>query len=115
MPRSASDTAHDSGLPAIRTDIRSSAVLACARFRRQPAQPRVRAITVEVALELTELPVQISGGPEQRAVETLAPNRADQAFDERMRQRHVRHRLDSFHVGRVCQVVEKCERVMIRL
>ena len=48
------------GLPAIRTDIRSCAVLACARFRRQPAQPRVRAMTVKVALEITELHVQIA-------------------------------------------------------
>ena len=37
------------------------AVLACARFRRQPAQPRVRAMTVEVPLEITELHVQIGG------------------------------------------------------
>ena len=55
-------------------------------------------MTVKVALEITELHVQISGGPEQRPVKTLAPNRADQAFDEPMRQRHIRHRLDGFHV-----------------
>ena len=42
-------------------------------------------MTVKVALEITELDVQISGGPEQRAVETLAPNITGQAFDERMR------------------------------
>jgi hypothetical protein len=105
------------GLPAIRTDIRSCAVLACARFRRQPAQPRVGAMTVKVALEITELHVQISGGPEQRAVETLAPNRTDQAFDERRRQRHVRHRLDGVHVKDSqirLPLVESIQRIMIR-
>ena len=55
-------------------------------------------MTVKVALELEELQLQISGCPEQRPVETFAAHRADQAFDEGMRQRHVRHRLDGFHV-----------------
>src|SRR6267143_3883148 len=49
------------GLPAILTDTSPCAVLACARFRRQPAQSRVRAMTVKVALEIKELQLQISG------------------------------------------------------
>jgi hypothetical protein len=68
-------------------------------------------------LEIKELHVQISGRPEQRAVETLAPNRADQPFDEWMRQRHVRHRLDGFHVEDSQMrllLVESVQRIMIR-
>jgi len=70
------------GPPAILTDTRPGAVLARARFRRPPTQPRVCAVSVIVPLELMELQLQIRGRPEQRAVETLAPNRADQPFDE---------------------------------
>jgi hypothetical protein len=55
-------------------------------------------MTVKGALEFKELELQIRGRPEQRPVETFAPHRADQAFDEGMRQRHVRHRLDGFYV-----------------
>ena len=74
-------------------------------------------MTVKVALEITELHVQISGGPGQRPVKTLAPNRADQAFDEPMRQRHIRHRLDGFHVEDSqirLPLVESVQRIMIR-
>ena len=77
MPRSASDRAHDSGAASDRTDTGPCAVLACARFRSQPTQRRERAMTVKVALELTELRLQIRGRPEQRAVETFAAYRAD--------------------------------------
>jgi hypothetical protein len=67
MPRSASDTAHDSGPPAIPTNTRSCAVLARARFRCHPAQPRMRAMPVKIALEIKELHLQISG-PVQNTV-----------------------------------------------
>jgi hypothetical protein len=43
-------------------------------------------MTVKVALEIKELQLQISSRPEQRAVETFAAYRADQAFDEWVRQ-----------------------------
>ena len=86
------------GPPTIRGDTRSCAVLPSARFRRQPAQSRVRAMSVKVPLELTELQLQIRGRPEQRPVETFAAYGSDQSLDEGMRQRHVRHRLDDFNV-----------------
>jgi hypothetical protein len=76
----------------------------------------VRAMTVKVALELEELQLQISGGPEQRPVETFAAYRADQAFDERMRQRHVRHCLDDCHVENSqirLPLVEAVQRIMV--
>ena len=84
--------------PTIPTNTRSCAVFARTRFRCQPAQSRVRAITVKIALEIKELHLQIGGRPEQGPVETFAANRPDQAFDEWMRQRCVRHRLDFFQV-----------------
>jgi hypothetical protein len=55
-------------------------------------------MTVKVTLEIKELQLQISGRPEQRAVETFAAYRADQTFDEWMRQRRAWHRLDGFYV-----------------
>ena len=91
-------------------------VLACARFRRQPTQHRVGAMTVKVDLELTEFQLQIRGRPEQRAVETFAADRADQAFDKWMRQRHLRHRLDGCHVEDSqirLPLVESVQRIMV--
>ncbi len=74
-------------------------------------------MTVKVSLELEELQLQVSGRPEQRPVETFAADRADQAFDEGMRQRHVRHRLDGFHVENSqirLPLVEVVLRIMVR-
>jgi hypothetical protein len=60
---------------------RSSGVLGAPYRRwRRAAPPRVRAMTVIVPLEIEELPVQISGRPEEHAIETFAPNGANQAF-----------------------------------
>jgi hypothetical protein len=61
-------------------------------------------MTVQVPLEIKEFHVQVSGRPE-RAVETPAPNRADQAFDEWMRQRRERvcDRNRSFVVPAPCR------------
>jgi hypothetical protein len=49
---------------------------------------------VVVPLELDELPLEVSGGPKQHAIQTLAPYSPNQPFNDRMRARHVRHRLD---------------------
>src|SRR5713101_9767015 len=76
------------GPPAILTDSRPCAARVRARFRRGTSQPCVRAMTVIVPLEIKELHLQISGRPEERAVETFAPNRSDQADDVCMRERH---------------------------
>ena len=51
--------------PAIFADTRPSAVLAGARFGREPAQSRVRAMPVEIPLEIKELHLQIRGRPER--------------------------------------------------
>jgi len=42
-------------------------------------------MTVVVALEIDELHLQIGGRPEQGAVQTFAPDGADQPFDKRTR------------------------------
>jgi hypothetical protein len=56
--------------------------------------PRMRAMLVVVLLELDELPLEISRGPEQQAIQTFAPPGPNQPFDDRMGARHIRHRLD---------------------
>jgi hypothetical protein len=74
-------------------------------------------MTVKVSLEVEELQLQINGCPEQRPVETFAAYRADQAFDKGMRQRHVRHRLDGFHVENSqirLPLMETVQRIMVR-
>ena len=73
------------GLPSIRTDIRACRILVSARVRRAPVQPRVRSITDIVPLEIEELRLQISGRPEERMIQTFAPNGANQPLDEGMR------------------------------
>jgi hypothetical protein len=72
---------------------------------------------VKVPLEIKELQLQIRGCSEPRAVEPFAADRADQPFDEWMRQRRVRHPLDGFHV-KDSQIrrpsVESVQRMMVR-
>ena len=105
------------GPPAIVAETRSCALLHCAPFWRQPAKPRVCAMTVKIPLELKELHFQINGRPEQRPVETLAAYRADEAFDEWMRQRRLLHRLNSFHVKDSqtrLPLVESVQRIMVQ-
>src|SRR5580704_12173536 len=63
-----------------------------------PLPPRMGTMVIEVPLELEELQLQISGRPEERPVQAFASNGANQTFDEWMRERHVRHRLDFVHV-----------------
>ena len=51
-------------------------------------------VAVVIILKRIEFPFQIGGIPEQDLIEILAPDRSDQPFDERMRNRHVGYRLD---------------------
>lgn len=59
------------------------------RFLLSPASPVCGAMTVKVALEIKEFCLQISRRPEQHTVGAFAANRADQAFDEWMRNRQL--------------------------
>jgi hypothetical protein len=54
----------------------------------------MRAMLVVVLLELDEFPLEISGAPEQQAIQTFAPYGSNEPFDHRMGARHVRHRFD---------------------
>jgi len=45
----------------------------------------MRAMVVEVVPEPEQFIFEICGRPEQRVIQTLASNRADEPFDERMR------------------------------
>jgi hypothetical protein len=85
-------------LPAIRTDTRPCTARSRARIRRTPLQPRMSAMTIVVTLELGELHLEIGGRPEEGAVQAFPSNRPDESFDEWMRARRVRHRLDFLHV-----------------
>jgi hypothetical protein len=78
-------------LPPIRPETRSSAGSVRAGRRRASCPRRVRAMLVVVLLELEELPLEISRGPEQHAIQTFAPYDPNQSFDDRMGARHVRH------------------------
>jgi hypothetical protein len=69
-------------LPAVRVEARASTALLRRRCRRSPVQPRMRAIPVEVALELEELHLKVGGRPEQRAIHALASNGPNQTLDE---------------------------------
>src|ERR1700681_4194749 len=85
-------------LPAIQPDTGLGTARLRVGFRRTPLQSRMGAMTVMVPLELEELQLQVGGRPEEQPVQAFAPNRADQAFDEGMRERHVRQRRDLVHV-----------------
>ncbi len=77
----------------------------------------MRAMTVVVLLEIEEFHFQISGRPEEGAVQTFAPNGADQPFNEWMRERHVGHGLDFLHVEYPqirLPLVEPIQRIMVR-
>ena len=74
-------------------------------------------MTIVEPLEIEELHLEVSGRPEYRVIQTLAPNGADQPFDKRMREWHVRHGLDVRHlkdsqIG--LPLVEPIQRIMIR-
>src|SRR5215204_2025448 len=92
-PPSASDATHGSATASERTEIRGAAAPVSARCGRAPIQSRVVSMPVVIPFEIAELRLQISGRPEQRAVQTFAPDGPNQPFYERMRERDIRHGL----------------------
>jgi hypothetical protein len=55
-------------------------------------------ILVVIGLIITKLVLQVSRAPEQRVIQQLLPNAADQSFDKRMRHRHMWNRFDFFNI-----------------
>jgi len=49
---------------------------------------------VVIGAEVFEFAVKVDRIPEERVVQIFAPDRPDQAFDERMRRWGIRHRFD---------------------
>ena len=47
------------------------------------------ALLIKIDSKLVELALQVDGVPEEYLVEILSPNRANEALNERMRQRHI--------------------------
>ena len=58
------------------------------RQRRVAVQRRVRACGVVVALELGQLPFEVTAIPERHVVEKFSPHRPDHAFHEGVGHRH---------------------------
>jgi hypothetical protein len=58
----------------------------------------MRAMVVEVVPEIEQFIFEICSRPEQRVIQILTSNSADQPFDERMRQRNAGDTLDSGHL-----------------
>ena len=54
----------------------------------------MHAVRVVIIRECAQLTPQVDCVPEERVIEIFAAHGADQPFDERMRDRGVRHRLD---------------------
>ena len=69
--------------------------------RRSPFQCRVRAMIVEVSPEIEQLVFEIRSRPEQRAIQVLTPNRADQAFHKGMRPRNIGN---GFYLGHLSSI-----------
>jgi hypothetical protein len=73
------------------------------RVGRSPLHGGMRAMMVEVCREIEQLVFEIRSGPEQRAVQVLASNRADQPFHKRMGQGNIRmgqgNIRDGFNLG----------------
>ena len=49
---------------------------------------------IVVIAEFVQLTIQVDGVPEEHAIKIFSANRADQPFDERMRDRDVGNRFD---------------------
>jgi hypothetical protein len=67
-------------------------------FRRSALPPSMRAMLIEICLEIEQLVFQICRGPEQRAIQILASNRAEQPLYKRMGDRNMGDGFDLAHL-----------------
>ena len=66
--------------------------------RRSPLQSRMRAMLIEICPEIEQLVFEIRRGPEQRAIQILASNGADQPFHKGMGQGNIGNGFDLGHL-----------------
>ena len=66
--------------------------------RRSPLPPSMRAMLVEICLEIEQLAFQIRRGPKQHAIQILASNRADQPLHKRMGEGNIGNGFDLGHL-----------------
>src|ERR1700730_12968947 len=95
---------------------RSSGGCAGALRGRRATERAVDAIRVVIVLVFVQLARQVHGVPEKYPIEVLTPDRSDQPFDERMRERSVLNRLDLLdlqHVQIGEPTVKAKERIVI--
>ena len=78
------DRASTVALPSIGMEIGDGSRQRRALVRCSPLQCSMGAMIVEVCPEIEQVVFEIRSGPEQRAVQVLASNRADQPFHKRM-------------------------------
>ena len=55
------------------------------RFRRSPIPCAMSPMLVLIQLETSKLSFQVRGGPKQRSIKILSPDRPDQSLHKRMR------------------------------
>jgi hypothetical protein len=73
--------------------------LGVGRFvRRFASQSLVDTVPIVIILERLQFLFQIPLTPEQHPVQILPPKGADEPLDERMRDRHTRHRLNRLNL-----------------
>jgi len=85
-------------LPSIGMEIGDWTRQARVLVRRSPLHPTMRAMFVEICLEIEQLVFQIRRGPEQRAIQILASDRADEPFHKRMGERNMGDGFDLGHL-----------------
>ncbi len=66
--------------------------------RRLATKGAVNSAFVVIIAKRAQFPLQVQRIPEQRLVEKLSTYRSDQALNEGVAQRHIRHRLDRLDV-----------------
>ena len=81
------------------------------------SESSVNTISIVIFFVQPQFPLQISSSPERHLVEIFSPDRADQSFDEWMRERNVRYCLDLHHIENPeigVPLVESEQRVVVR-
>ena len=85
-------------LPSIRMETGDGSRHRRVLVRRSPLPSSMRPMLVEICPETEQLVFQIRRGPEQRTIQILASNRADQPFHKRMGEGNIGNGFDLGHL-----------------